>query len=252
MIRLAIAASDTYTKRYLQAKIMRTINNILIISSLVLFSCNEKDKNQTTENKLHPITESKINSKAETKKVADYEASAELFVKDVLKENLRKQTFEINDTKRPKHTEIFDNVGLQNITAYSNKNYPKNSEPFRYEHFTLFVANYQSELNALKTFALITMTSKEDLPKYQLAQKKFVQRVKAINIGAKPGGMIVQAGNQIFSLVETCREAPIDGNWQEFENKFLNYIVKEGKEIEVLNSDCGKDRYSIEKRKASR
>ncbi|WP_405292310.1 hypothetical protein [Algibacter sp. Ld11] len=30
---------------------------------------------------------------------------------------------------------------------------------------------------------------------------------------------------QIFSLIKTCRETPIGGNWTDYENKFLEYIV---------------------------
>ena len=97
------------------------------------------------------------------------------------------------------------------------------------------------------------MTSKENLAEYQLAQKEFVHRVKALNIGAKPGGMIVKSGKQIFSLIETCRETPIGGTWNDYENKFIKYLTKRGdEEFKVLNSDCGNDRYQIETRKASR
>lgn len=215
--------------------------------TILVCSCNEKAKNNILEPKLDQVKDSK--AKSETKQDIDLTISAELFAKEVLKENLRKHIFEVKDLNRPKHTEIFDNIGLKNIIAYSNSNYPQKSEPNRYEHFTFFVANYQSELNALKTFALIKMTSKENLPEYQLAQKKFVQRVKSLNIGAKPGGMIIQSGKHIFSLVETCREVPIGKTWIDYENKFIEFLVENEKEIEILNSDCGMDRYEIEVRK---
>jgi len=59
---------------------------------------------------------------------------------------------------------------------------------------------------------------------------------------------LVQRGKQIFSLVETCRETPIEGKWIDYEKVFLEYIANE--EIEVLNSDCGKmSSYIIENRK---
>ncbi|WP_299557191.1 hypothetical protein [Seonamhaeicola sp.] len=219
---------------------------------LLLCSCNEKAKKQKTEHYSEPIKESKTELKTESELDTDYFISAELFVKEVLKDHLRMHSFDASDLNKPKHTEIFDNVGLKNIVAYSNKNYPKNSEPNSYEHFILFVANYHSELNAFKTFASIKMTSKEKPAEYQLAQKKFVERIKALNIGTKPGGMIMQRGKQIFSLVETCRETPIGGTWQDYEDKFIGFIVENGEEVEILNSDCGMDKYRIEKRKASR
>jgi len=231
---------------------MNKRNNILILLILLLCACNEKAEKQIPEKESELIIESKAEFKNENQQNIDFSNAAERFAKEVLVGTLRKHYFDASDQNKPKHIEIFDNVGLKSIIAYSNKNYPKNSKPNRYEHFTLFVANYQSELNALKTFALITMTSKDNQPEYLLAQKKFVHRIKALNIGAKPGGMIVQAGKQIFSLVETCRETPIGGTWKDYENKFIAYLAENGEEIEILNSDCGRDRYVIEKRKASR
>jgi hypothetical protein len=220
---------------------------------LLFCSCNEKSENQKTEQNSEPKTESKAELKTESELDADYSISAELFAKDVLKQNLRKHTFDAKDLNKPKHIEIFDNVGLKNIIAYSNKNYPKNSEPNYYEHFTLFVANYQSELNALKTFALIEMTSKENPAEYLLAQKKFSERIKALNIGTKSGGMIVQTGKQIFSLVKTCRETPIGGTWNDYEKKFIKYLTKRGdEEFKVLNSHCGMNKYELKTIKASR
>ena len=232
---------------------MRIRNNILILMTLLICSCNEKVEKQKTEQISEPIIESKTELNTKSELDTDYSISAELFAKDVLKENLRKHTFDIADLEKPVHTQIFHNVGLQKIEAYSNKNYPKNSEPNYYEHFTLFIATYHSELNALKTFELIKMTSKENLAEYQLAQKEFVNRVKALNIGAKPGGMIVQSGKQIFSLVKTCRETPIGGTWNDYEKKFIKYLTKRGdEEFKVLNSHCGMNKYELKTIKASR
>lgn len=224
---------------------------------LLFCSCNQKAEKQKTEQNSEPNIESNAELKAELKAESeldtDYSTSAELFAKDVLKENLRKHTFEIADLEKPVHAQIFYNVGLQKIEAYSNKNYPKNSKPNYYEHFTLFVATYNSEINALKTFELIKECTKKQLNEIERAEKEFLLRIDALNIGVKPGGMIVQSGKQIFSLVETCRETPIGGTWKDYEDKFIGYIVKNREEIEVLNSDCGKmTNYIIEKRKASR
>jgi len=221
--------------------------------TFLICSCNEKVEKQKTEQISEPIIESKTELTTESELNTDYSISAELFAKDVLKENLRKHTFDIADLEKPVHTQIFHNVGLQKIEAYSNKNYPKNSEPNYYEHFNLFIATYHSELNALKTFELIKMTSEENLAEYQLAQKEFVNRVKALNIGAKPGGMIVQSGKQIFSLVKTCRETPIGGTWNGYEKKFIKYLTKRGdEEFKVLNSHCGMNKYELKTIKASR
>ncbi|SHJ24813.1 hypothetical protein SAMN04488096_1196, partial [Mesonia phycicola] len=58
--------------------------------------------------------------------------------------------------------------------------------------------------------------------------------------------MIIQKGNQIFSLVKTCRETPIGGTWNDYEKKFIKYLTKQGdEEFKVLNSNCGMDKYEL-------
>jgi len=149
--------------------------------------------------------------------------------------------------------QIFQSNGLKKIVAYSNKNYPKKSEPNYYEHFTLFVATYDSQKNAKANFDRIKSDSKFGLSEWRELENDQSERVKALNIGAKPGGMITQSGNQIFSLVETCREVPFGANWIEYELRFIKYLTKSGKEeFEILNSDCGNDKYEFKTIKASR
>ena len=182
----------------------------------------------------------------------DYSISAELFAKEVLKENIRTHVFELTNSQKPKHCEIFLSDGLQKIVAYSNKDYPKNSKPNYYEHFTLFVATYDNQENAKKTFNRIKSDSKYGLSESRELESDQLERVRALNIGAKPGGMITYRGKQVFSLVETCRTTPIGGNWIEYENKFVKFLLENGEEIDVLNSGCGSDRYIYESRKVSR
>ncbi|MET2985643.1 hypothetical protein [Aureibaculum conchae] len=232
---------------------MRIRKNIQIIMILLICSCNEKAEKQKPELNSEPNIESKAELKTESELDTDYSISAELFAKDVLKENLRKHTFDIADLKKPVHAQIFYNVGLQKIEAYSNKNYPKNSEPNYYEHFTLFVATYHSEINALKTFELLKQVSKKSFSEWQQIDKEVSLRAIALNVGTKPGGMIIQSGRQIFSLVKTCRETPIGGTWSDYEKKFIKYLTKRGdEEFKVLNSHCGMNKYELKTIKASR
>ena len=220
---------------------------------MLLCSCNKHIEQQKSDEKFEPLTEPKTKAKTVSEIDLDYSISAELFAKEVLKKDLRKHTFNISNFDRPKHTQIFDNIGLEKIEAYSNKNYPSKTEPKYYEHFTLFVATYHSEINALKTFALINMSSKKTLSDYQKAQKAFIKRVNALNIGTKPGGMIVQSGRQIFSLVKTCRDSPIGTNWNDYEKKLIKYLTRRGdEEFKVLSSNCGMDKYELKSIKSSR
>ncbi len=220
---------------------------------LFLYSCNGKKEKQESEQNSEPIIESKAELKTESELDNDYSISAELFTKEVLKENIRTHTFELSNLDKPKHLRIFQSNGLQNIVAYSNKSYPKKSKPNYYEHFILFVANYDSQQNAKKTFDRIKSDSKYGLSEWRNLESDQSERVRALNIGAKPGGMITQYGKQVFSLVETCREVPFGENWNEYETKFIKYLTRTGnEEFEVLNSNCGMDKYKFEIIKASR
>ena len=219
---------------------------------LFLCSCNEKTKKQKSEQSSEPIIESKTELKTESELDNDYSKAAELFAKEVLKENIRTHEFDLTKLGKPNHLRIFKSDGLQKIVAYSNKNYPQKSKPNYYEHFTLFVATFDNQDNSRKAFDRIKSDSKYGLTEWNELENDQSERVMSLNVGAKPGGMITQIGKQIFSLVETCRETPVGGTWEDYENKFLGFIMKNIKEIEILNSDCGMDRYRIEKRKASR
>ncbi|EDM43386.1 lyase containing HEAT-repeat [unidentified eubacterium SCB49] len=241
------------------------MNKLIFILTLLLFiSCNEKregykvnDKTKTIvgseKNALEDVSkdEENIVPKVKSKSNSDYLQQAELFAKSVLKENFRTHKIDITAQIKPTHTEIFQNVGLIKINAYSNQNYPEKVEPNRYEHFILFVATYDSEINALKNFALIKMASEKEPAEYLLSNKKFTKKVEALKIGTKPGGMIIQKDKQIFSLVETCRRVPIHGIWNDYENKLISHLADEnGEEFQILNSNCGDNFYRIETRKA--
>lgn len=220
---------------------------------LLLCACNEKNEKQETEQNSKPFIESKAELKTDSELDNDYSISAELFAKEVLKENIRTHRFELKSLEKPKHLRIFQSNGLRKIVAYSNKRYPKKTEPNNYEHFILFVATYGSQKNAKKIFNRIKSDSKYGLSEWRELESEQSERVRALNIGAKPGGMITQYGKQIFSLVETCRELPFGENWNDYETKFIKYLTRTGnEEFEVLNSNCGMDKYKFEKIKASR
>lgn len=234
-----ITFGDKYEfKKIANEKIISEEIDSTLINKLI--DCGKRMKSE-----LESITESELDN--------DYSESAELFAKEVLKANVRTHTFELTNLEKPKHLRIFQSNGLQKIVAYSNKNYPKKSEPNYYEHFILFVANYDSQKNAKKTFDRIKSDSKYGLSEWRELESDQSERVRALNIGAKPGGMITQYGKQIFSLVETCREVPFGENWNQYEAKFIKYLTRTGnEEFEVLNSNCGMDKYKFEKIKASR
>ena len=223
--------------------------NILIIIILLFYTCSGKKVKQEVESKSESIIESKTEIKLQLELVNDYSESVELFVKEVLSENMRTHFFDLTISENPKHLRIFRFDGLEKIEAYSNKNDTEGIRSSWYEHFILFVATYKTTQKAINAFDQI----KADAKKYSMLDNleslddETRKRVIGLMVGVKPGGLITQNGKQIFSLVETCRETPMGENWVEYEKKFLSYISGNKSEIEVLNSDCGKmESYIIE------
>lgn len=233
---------------------MKIEQKIIPILFLFLFSCSTKEK-KGIESQLEPIIKSKTEIKTELELDNDYSKSIELFAKDVLKENLRIHSFNFKNSEKPKLLSVFQSNGLQKLVAYSNANYPKNSEPTHYEDFTLFVATYSNDEIAKNVFEQIKSDSKKFGLFSDLKSLNKVDYNRAISliVGIKPGGMIVQKGKQVIRLVETCRDTPIGGSWNDYEQKLLSYITDNEDSIEVLNSDCGKmTSYIVEIRKVSR
>lgn len=157
----------------------------------------------------------------------------------ILGDKMRKHRFEIWQDY-PDHINIFSNKDLQNIHAYSNKEYPRSILPNSYEHFTLFVLEYKSKDSAVHTY---------DKLKRDCGLNKEENKFKHFPHGhIKSGGMVFQIENLIFSLVETCRNTPNGGSWLEYENNFLKSLIENRQALIVLNADCGDMCYHEEKR----
>ena len=251
MTRVLFPQKTSYTNTLPASQKMRIRKNILIIIILLICSCNAKTERQNLKQNSELIIESKVEQKKESESDNDYLISAELFAKEVLKENIRTHEFDLTKLEKPRHLRIFRADGLENIIAYSDKKYSKNYNLTYYEQFILFVATYENSESARKTFDRIKSDSKHE---YWFELKgDLSKRVRALNIGAKPGGMITQNGKQIFSLVKTCRKVPLGANWTEYENRLLRYLTRTGnEEFGVLHSGCGYDKYEYKTIKVSR
>ena len=230
--------------------IFKTTIKVLFV--LLFFSCNEKNEKQKIELKSERIIESTTEINPEPKIEIDYSKNAEIFAKEILQEDFRIHKFTIR-TEKPKYLRIFNSKNLDLITAYSNKNYPEKREPNHYEHFTLFVLKYKNNESAKNSFDNIKSDSKYGWIDLKNLNGEIKTRVRTLSIYAKYGGLILHKDNQIYNLVETCQGVPKGvNNWIEYENKFINSITENNEKIEILNADCGNDRFYPEKRKASR
>ena len=222
---------------------------------MILVSCREIEK-KNEEVKIEPQTEivnKQISSeiikpgKSKNEKV-DFSKTIEPFIEKVLKENQRRHNFPI-DNSEIQHLEIFEKNGLQEILAFSDKRYPKRIEPNYYEHFILFVLKYDNHLSAKNSYEKIKEIFQFESGDYKKLSKEKKKRIRRIEVSTKPGGMICYKANHVFSLVKTCRETPIGGKWEGYENLFLSFITEPEEEILILNANCGQMEYKEERRK---
>lgn len=226
-------------------------NRTILFTALIFIflSCNKKANQLENEDFLNNFSKESPIEINESKE--DFSKNAELFANHVLKENIRTHNFDFLDSNNPRFLNTFQHEGLIEIVAYSNKNYPKKNEPNYYEHFILFVAHYESSMIAKKCFEQIKLDSNHESIDLENQSKEQANRMSYLSIAFKPAGFIVQKGKQIFCLVETCRNTPLQGSWVEYENKFLEFLTENTEEIEVLNADCGGDRFNLEVRKTN-
>lgn len=223
---------------------MKTRHFFILALFLVTVSCNrhvDKVESDYSNNTEKTAKEIRKDSSSDSPKHED-------FVRYVLKDKAREHDFEYV-IENCRHYELFPIDGLQEIVAYSDKNYPKNVPPTYYEHFTLFCLRYSTADQAKLNFDNFYLTTQLDTSKYDAVEQSLIEKHDMIIAASKPGGLIVQENEWIYSLVETCRETPIGGNWVDYENLFLSYLAKEHTDtLIVLNADCGKMNYRKEKR----
>ncbi len=233
---------------------MKLITIIFFASILILSSCKNTGKDYE-KNKSGPQSEitdiertPEVIEEKETKSHAiDFSKTVVPFIEKVLKENQRRHELGTQN-KEIRHLEIFEKKGLQEIIAYSDRRYPKRTEPTYYENFILFALRYddiQSAKDAYNEIKKISEITREDYEKLGETEK---QQIRKLETSTKPGGMICQKGKFVFSLVETCRETPIGGKWEEYENLFLSFITEPNEEIMILNANCGQMKYVEEKK----
>lgn len=186
----------------------------------------------------------------QTHQSIDTDIKAYDFAKEVLKENFRSDTFQLQfNDRRPKLFNQFSEENLDKIVAFSDKNYPKNSLPQYYDHFTLVVFTYLNSKAAERSFDELVENSRYGIRDLQNLDEQQAKKAKAMAIYAKYGGLIVQQENLVLALIETCRSTPIGGTWINYEEMFLRYISTSRTELKVLNADCGMDKFILEYRK---
>lgn len=173
----------------------------------------------------------------------------EEFIDDVLGEFKKSHTFSLTNKSNPDHLRIFSKNGLNQISGYSDKRYPKKFQPNQYEHFALFVLEYKTENHAKQAYNTLKTECEFDYNTLdQIKDEKDKEFKRFLHGHIKSGGMVIQIENIVLSLVETCRNTPIGGRWIDYENKFIKTLVKDKSRVKVLNANCGGMYYKEESR----
>lgn len=215
--------------------------NCLIIALLVVLGCNKSPEQETN-------IQSNVIALAENSSVFEEENSFDRgvhFFKSILDTNYRFHEFLVGEDRMPVHLTIFDTAGVKKILAISSKQYPHKTAPSQYPHFYLFAVAYDSDSLASEYFNKLAQElslTPDELSELGVQEQK---RIRRIHTQSKPGNLIVQSDEFVFSLVESCRETPIGGTWVDYENRFLFEIAKGGSSVFVLNSDCGDCKYQF-------
>jgi hypothetical protein len=201
-------------------------------------SCNQEVENENYKESVEEVNVDSLTS------IPDFEGFAQF----ILNEQLREHNFK-DIIENCRYQKAFPIDGLEKIVAYSDKSYPEKIAPSEYEHFVLFCFEYSSVNQAKLNFDSLCYLTQLDTSKCDAVEQSLIDKSETLNRVSKSGGLILQKDAWIFSLVETCRNTPIVGNWIDYENLFVSYL---GNNLEdslmVLNADCGQMKYMVEKR----
>ena len=171
------------------------------------------------------------------------------FINSVLKSNKRKHLKDDLENSDIGHLQIFNKDGLNNYYAFSDNRYPQQSQPTYYENFTLFTLEYNDVKSATNSFRTVYKNSNLKSEQIDSLRNHNHELLRNINTSLKPGGLICQRNNYLFSLVKTCRKPPILNSWKEYEELFIKSIATDEQTINTLNATCGMMNYKFEKRK---
>lgn len=226
----------------------------VIVVTLLFGACQERSKSIKKEPVLEIDTllmpKKPILNKSTKKwpEKLDFEATVGEFMDKVLGSNERRHDWG-NRKDNIQHLELFDTLGLQEIIAFSDQRYPQNSEPNYYEHFVLFALKYENEESAKRAYQSMKVLAAFDFTTFEGLDAREERRIRILGNSTKSGGLIYQKYDYVFSLVETCRNPPVDMTWEAYENLFLHYMAPSEAEVLILNANCGYRTYLEERRR---
>ena len=146
----------------------------------------------------------------------------------------------------------FKSDHFNTFTSYSNKEHFDKPIDRNYEGIILFAATYKDIPSAKHAFEVLKTRTQIRMEEINGQAGLRVEQVRIFEKIRDSGGLLTQKGKYVFYLVESCEKPPVGKNWNDYENLFLSFITAKNEEIEVINADCEKDEFIVQKLKASR
>lgn len=226
---------------------MKIIYLISLISSIALFSCGVQSTGQKIEKKKKSLSLSNN----------DLEKSILNFNKSVLKENL---VVNVHDRVPTYYWDIqmifeaddFKSDHFNSYTTYADMQYFDKPIDENYNGVILFAATYKDVASALHAFQELKSRTQIRMKEIEGQAGLLVEQVRIFERIRTSGGLLTQKDQYVFYLLESCGAPPIGVSWNEYENLFLSAITEKNEEIEIINADCKKDEFWVQKLKANR
>lgn len=219
---------------------MKTTFLLSLISSIALYSCGVRSTDQTVVK----IDHSKSN--------IDLTESVLNFSKSVLKDSLRVIDHErvlmyYWDIQMIFEADDFKSDHFNNYTSYSNMQHFDKSVDENYDGIILFAATYKDVASAQHAFQELKARTQIRMEELEGQAGLLVEQVRIFERIRTSGGMITQKGKYVFYLLESCEMPPTGTSWNDYEYLFLSFLTEEKEEIEIINADCGKDIFLVQK-----
>ena len=177
----------------------------------------------------------------------DVAQAALAFSKNVLGENFKENFHGYSESNYLDMQMIFETDELVSYSSYSNKLYEDKSAQGNYDGFLLFVATYKDQKAAEFAFQELKANTPIRIAELEGFAGLLVEQVQVFERIRKSGGLLTQKDKYVFHLLENCGEPPVGKDWRAYEKLFLEAITEKNETIEVINADCGKDRFLIQK-----
>lgn len=212
--------------------------------NIALSSCGIKSAEQKIEKEKESMSLSNT----------DLEKSVLNFSKSILKGNLRvivhdRVPMYYWDIQMIFEADDFKSDHFNTYTTYSNMQRFDKSVDGNYDGVILFVATYKDVQSAQHAFQEIKTRAQIRIEELEGQAGLLVEQVRIFERIRTSGGIFTQKDKYVFYLLESCGMPTVGTSWNDYENLFLSFITEEN---EIINADCEKDEFIVQKLKANR